>query len=221
MGRAGRGPVDSGFDRAGPRLGLEYMGPGWSGPRVGEPVRCIRMRSTITLAFHPFMFNTKTWRGEHCCLASICSVMRPRSGWGRGPDSRGLRLRLCAAVECFFCVFCVRSDWCFVPKIGNYFRVGSMLRCVRCGPGGAARPAPAGRAAHARWPADHVTATVSSGRPAPQLAFWADCDRIPRLRTVSRTLPDPAWALRFWAIAQPTIRLPTYTRGHYCQLRFV
>ena len=38
MGRAGPGPVDYGFDRAGPGLGLEYMGPGWSGPRVGEPV---------------------------------------------------------------------------------------------------------------------------------------------------------------------------------------
>ena len=38
MGRAGPGPVDYGFDRAGPGLGLKYMGPGWSGPRVGEPV---------------------------------------------------------------------------------------------------------------------------------------------------------------------------------------
>ena len=38
MGRAGPGPVNYGFDRAGPGLGLEYMGPGWSGPRVGEPV---------------------------------------------------------------------------------------------------------------------------------------------------------------------------------------
>ena len=38
MGRAGPGPVDHGFDRAGPGLGLEYIGPGWSGPRVGEPV---------------------------------------------------------------------------------------------------------------------------------------------------------------------------------------
>ena len=38
MGRAGPGPVDYGFDRAGPGLGLEYMGLGWSGPRVGEPV---------------------------------------------------------------------------------------------------------------------------------------------------------------------------------------
>ena len=32
------GPVDYGFYRAGPGLGLEYMGSGWSGPRVGEPV---------------------------------------------------------------------------------------------------------------------------------------------------------------------------------------
>ena len=32
------GPDDYGFDQAGPGLGLEYMGPGWSGPRVGEPV---------------------------------------------------------------------------------------------------------------------------------------------------------------------------------------
>ena len=38
MGRAGPGLVDYGFDRAGPGLGLEYMGPGWSGPPVGEPV---------------------------------------------------------------------------------------------------------------------------------------------------------------------------------------
>ena len=32
------GPVDYGFYRTGPGLGLEYMGSGWSGPRVGEPV---------------------------------------------------------------------------------------------------------------------------------------------------------------------------------------
>ena len=38
MGRAGPGPVAYGFDRAGPGLGLEYMNPGWSGPRVDEPV---------------------------------------------------------------------------------------------------------------------------------------------------------------------------------------
>ena len=38
MGRTGPGPVAYGFDRAGPGLGLEYMGPGWSGPWVGEPV---------------------------------------------------------------------------------------------------------------------------------------------------------------------------------------
>ena len=34
----GPGPVDYGFDRAGPGLGLKYMGSGWSGPPVGEPV---------------------------------------------------------------------------------------------------------------------------------------------------------------------------------------
>ena len=38
MGRAGPGPVDYGFDRAGPGLGFKYMGPGWSEQRVGEPV---------------------------------------------------------------------------------------------------------------------------------------------------------------------------------------
>ena len=38
MGRVGLGPVNYRFDRAEPGLGLEYMGPDWSGPRVGEPV---------------------------------------------------------------------------------------------------------------------------------------------------------------------------------------
>ena len=32
----------------------------FSTQRSHYQIRCIRMRSTITLAFHPFMFNTKT-----------------------------------------------------------------------------------------------------------------------------------------------------------------
>ena len=47
MGRAGSGPVDYGFDRAVPDLGLEHMGPGWSGPRVGMPVANTGVGGTI------------------------------------------------------------------------------------------------------------------------------------------------------------------------------